>query len=792
MIRYNFKIFFRNLMRGDTVTYINIIGLSVGLACSMLILTWIRNEITYDNFHSNYKDIYRIQLTSFREGVPDEPFPITMVPIGPALQDNFPEIKSFVRLRQFDELIIQNDDKPHIEKNFLAVDPGFFNVFSFKLKEGNPKTALSGPYKIVLSETVATKIFSNESPLGKSVLVNGKDHYLVTGVVENPPQNSHIKFNGLISISTLWQDNPCMEWDCNYSFYTYLLLNTGSDVGKLEGKFSDFLWEPLNKKYAESGWKEVASLMPFGDIHFNSTSNYEMAPSGNMGMIYLFSTIALFILVIACINFINLTTAQAAKKGKEIAIKKVAGASRKQLISQLMGEAFIQVSIALLFAIVIFELARPAFNALLNIHLELDYQSASFIIGTFLLLTLITISSGAYPAIYLTKFHPVRILKGKVYSGAHRGGLRSTLIVIQFTISIALIAGTIIIYNQLQFLTNHDLGFNKENIITIPLNNDEVRDQWQQLKHEFNQLAEVVSVGASTFVPGGDMTSNGYLPEGLESPMMSKVLDVDEDYLKTMGIEILSGRNFSRKFPSDQSAFIINDQLAKQLNWTDPVGKTIHRNGKHLIVGVVENFNFSSLHHAMEPLIITQNPWEGMQSYNHLSVRVHTDNYPEIIYKLKNVWENKITSLPFEFSFLEDRLNEQYLTEKRLGKTFIYFSSLAIFISCMGLFGLVLFLADQKTKEIGIRKTLGGSVTDILLLLSKDLTKWIFIAFIIAIPLSWFAMDSWLNNFAYTTEISWWIFVLAGTITILISWATVSWHTVKAALRNPVEALRYE
>ncbi|MCK5346814.1 MAG: ABC transporter permease, partial [Candidatus Heimdallarchaeota archaeon] len=320
MIKHHFKIFLRNLIRRDTVTYINIIGLSVGLACSMLILLWIKNELTYDNFHSNYKEIYRIQLTTFREGVPNDANPITMVPIGPALNENFPEIESFVRLRQIDKLNIQKEDRHYSEKIFLAVDSSFFEIFSFDLIEGNPKTALSDPYKIVLSETVAKKIFANESALGKSVLVNGKDHFVVSGVVEDPPQNSHIKFNGLFSISTLWLDNPCIKWDCNYSFYTYLLLNSGSNAKELEEKFPDFLWEPMNKKNADGGWKEVAHLMPLGDIHFNSTSNYELEPPGNTGMVYLFSAIAIFILAIACINFINLTTAQATKKGKEIGI----------------------------------------------------------------------------------------------------------------------------------------------------------------------------------------------------------------------------------------------------------------------------------------------------------------------------------------------------------------------------------------------------------------------------------------------------------------------------------------
>jgi len=758
----------------------------------MIIMLWIKNELSYDTFHANYKDIYRIELTTFREGVPNDPNPITQVPIGPALSENFPEINSFVRLRQFAELTIQNDDKHYSEEIFLAADSSFFDIFSFKLIEGNPKTALDEPNSIVLSERIAKKIFVDEPALGKSLIINGDDHYVVSGVVEDAPQNSHIKFNGVFSMSSLWQDNPCTKWDCNYSFYTYLLLNPDADVKGLETKFPDFLWEPLNKKNAQAGWKQVASLMPLGDVHFKSISNYEMESPGNTGMIFLFTAIALFILIIACINFVNLSTAQASKKGKEIGIKKVAGATRNQLAAQLIGEVFIQTSIALIIAVVIAELTLPAFNNLLHMNLDVEYQSWGFIMTAALLLVLITIGSGAYPALFLTKFHPAEILKGKVALGAHNSGLRNTLVVIQFTISIALISGTFIIYNQLHFLTSYDLGFKKENIITIPMSNKEARDQWQQLKHEFSQLTEVVSVGASTLIPGGATTSNGYLPEGLESPIMIKVLDIDEDYLKTMGIEISAGRNFSKEFPTDKSAFIINEQLAKQLKWSDPVGKTIHRQIKHPVIGVVRDFNFLSLHRRMESLILSQNPWEGIQNYGYLSARIQSENIAQTIHKLEKIWKGQVTSLPFEFSFLEDRLNNLYLTEKRLGKTFIYFASLAIIISCMGLFGLILFLVDQKTKEIGIRKTLGGSVLDILLLLSKDLTKWIIFALIIAIPLTWFAMDHWLMNFAYATEISWWIFALAGLLTILISWITVSWHTIKAALKNPVEALRYE
>ncbi len=792
MLRHHIKIFLRKIGRRDSTSIINILGLSIGLTCAMLIMLWIKNELTYDTFHHNFDDIYRVQLSNYREGVLDDAAPIAMVPLGPAFQENFPEIKSFVRLEELGEFSISYDNKFFTEKSVLAADSSFFDVFSFELLQGNSATALDNPYSLLLSQTTANKIFGNENPLGKSVIVNGDDHYIVTGIIENPPENSHIKFNGLISINTFWKEAPCMKWDCNYSFYTYFLLNPNTDVDALEQKFPDFLWEPLNKKNAQAGWREDAHLIPLKDIHFKSTSNYELEPPGSLNTICLFSVIAIFILVIACINFINLTTAQASKKGKEIGVKKVSGASRRQLIGQLLGEIFIQTSIALLLSIISLELILPSFNNLLGITLDVNYLSASFIIGIALVLAITTLGSGIYPTLLLTKIHPVQILKGNSSLRSGHSSLRNSLIVIQFTISIALIAGTIIIYNQLQFINNFDLGFDKENVITVVLPNKEIQDQWKNLQHEFNSHSEVISVGASTFVPGGGLTSNGYLPEGFESPMILNVLDIDENYLETMDIGIVAGRNFSEKFPSDESAFIINEQLAKQLSWEDPVGKTISRNGDHPIVGVIKSFNFSSLHHQMEPLIITKKPWEGYMGYTHLSIRIQTDDYTQAIQKLEKTWKSHVSSIPFEFSFLEDRINDQYQTEKRFGKTFVYFSGLAIFISCIGLFGLILFLVDQKTKEIGIRKTLGGSVAHILLLLSRDLTKWILIAFVIAIPIIWKIMSIWLASFAYKTEMSWWIFGLSGGVAILISWLTIGWHTIKASLRNPVDALRYE
>jgi putative ABC transport system permease protein len=793
MNKHYLNVFFRNLLRRDTVTYINIIGLSVGLTCTLMILLWIGNELTYDKFHEHSEEIYRIQLSNFREGILTDRSPITSVPMAPEINANFPEIQSFVRLRHINSLMLQNAEEHLTIENCLAADSSFFQIFSFDLIHGNPKTALAGPNKIVLTESSSNLVFHGDYPVGKSLVVNGDEHFLVSGVVKDPPQNSHIKFNGLISINTLWQENPCMKWDCNFSFYSYLLLNKNTDVNALETKFPDFLWEPLNKKNAQAGWREEIHLIPIEHIHFQSTSAYELEPAGNIAMVYLFSSIAILILSVACINFINLTTAQASKKGKEIGIKKVIGATRKQLISQHLGEVFIQAFIALLIAVMLLEIALPSFSNLLQMKLMVNYHSFTFYISMVALLSVVTLATGSYSALYFSGISPVTILKNKIARSSKRSHLRNSLIVIQFAVSIALIACTFIIYNQLHFLTKHQLGFEKENIINIQLSNEEAQSKWQILKNEIANLSEVQSVGASTFVPGGGTTSNGYVPEGFESPMMLRIIDIDEDFLQTLGIEIAEGRNFSKDIPSDRKAFIINETLAKTLNWSDPIGKFIERNGtKHKVLGVVKDFNFASLHNEMEPLILSREPWEGLMDFTFLSVKIKAQEFQNSIQKLERIWKSQVSSLPFEFSFLEDRLNAQYQNEQRLGKAFIYFSGLAILISCMGLFGVVLFLTEQKTKEIGIRKALGGSSMHILLLLSRDLTKWILLSLIIAVPIVWMVMNKWLMNFAYAVKIDWWVFIFAGFIALLLSWITVSWHTIKASLRKPVDTLRYE
>lgn len=713
--------------------------------------------------------------------------------MAPEITANFPEVEAYTRILSIGDLLIQHHHSVHTIDHFLATDDSFFDLFSFNLIHGNHQTALNGPNKIVLTEKTAQRVFNGIDVVGKSIQVNGGEHYLVTGIVKDPPQNSHIKFNGLISLATILRDHPCKAWDCNYSFYSYLLLDDNSDQESLETKLPDFLWEPLNKKNAEFGWREDMKLIPLKDIHFHSTSNSELETPGSTTMIVLFAVIAIMIITVAGINFVNLTTAQASRKGKEIGIKKVIGASKRQLLMQQFGEVFTQAFIAIIIAVIFLELALPSFNNLLQINLEVSYIEPIYYLGIFSLLLLISLATGLSSGLYFSKLNPLLVLKSKLALSSKRSKLRNALLVVQFTVSIALIASTLIIYKQLNYLTAHDLGFDKENIINIILSNEEAQGQWKTLKSEISGLSEVISVGASTFVPGGGTTSNGYVPEGLESPMMIRIIDIDQDFLETHKISIEEGRNFSEEFPSDKKAFIINETLARTLNWDQAIGRYIERNGtKHEVIGVVRDFNFSSLHNQLEPIILSNEPWEGMMDFTFLSVKLKTNNLQKSMQKMEGIWNSQVSTLPFEFSFLEDRLNDQYQNEQRLGKAFLYFSGLAILISCMGLFGVVLFMTEQKTKEIGIRKALGGSVIHILLLLSNDLTKWIVLSMFIAIPIAWITMEQWLMNFAYAIKIQWWIFLLAGMVTIILSWLTISWHSIKAALKKPVDTLRYE
>ncbi len=791
MLKYSLKLAFRKLLRDKTLAFINITGLAVGMTCAILILLWLENELTYDRFHKDYSNIYRVELNEYRENVLEERSSITQMPIGPALAETFPEVAAFVRLRGPEEITVSVDDDFINLPGIFYADSGIFNIFSFPLIDGNPSTALRNPNSIVLTSTAAKNLFGNANEaVGKTIVINGAVPLQITGIIESAPENSHIRYQGLISFSTMYQRKPCMEWDCNYSFYTYIRLVPETDMENLESKFPDFMWEPLNKKLATANWREDIALRPIAAIHLFSKS-YEMERSGSMQMVYLFAAIGIFIILIACINFINLTTAQLSKRFVEIGIKKVAGASRNQLALQIFGEILIQAIIALVLAIIAIELTLPTFNAVLSKSLVLSYVDFWFVGGIIALLALSVLISGSYPAYILTSYSPAKIIKGEKTSS--NSTFRTTLVVMQFMISISLISSTAIIYSQLSYVRRIDLGFQKENIITVPLANKQARNSYKSLMLAFRSLPEVVQTGASTEVPGNGFTSNGYLPEGADNPIMFHALDINETYLETMGMQLADGRNFNENMISDKEAILINEKLAATMGWENAIGKTVERNGiKHPVIGVVKDFHFTSAREEIAPLIITKNPWEGVQSYGQLSIRIQSGNISYTLSKLEQIWKDQVPSLPFEYAFLDERFDNLYKTEETLGKLFIYFTALAILISGMGVFGLILFMVEQKTKEIGIRKVLGASVSHLVLLFSSLFTKRVLIGAIVAIPITLVVMNNWLDNFAYHTTVRPVHFILAAGLALFIALTTVSFHALKAALRNPAEVLKNE
>ena len=792
MIKYSLKLAIRKLSRDKTLSFINITGLAIGMTCAILIMLWIKNELTYDRFHEDYKNIYRVELNNFKDNSLDETISITMMPIGPALTENFDEITDFVRFRGPTEITtFVNDGFINLDNIFYA-DSGLFQVFSFELTEGNQKTALRNPNSLILTKKAATTLFGDDDVeiLGKTILYNGSIPLQIMGIIKPAPENSHIKFEGFISFNTLYPNTHCMEWDCNYSFYTYIRLVPETDLENLKSKFPDFMWEPLNKKLATANWREDIVLRPVSDIHLYSKS-YEIERGGSMQMVFLFSAIGIFIILIACINFINLTTAQLSKRFIEIGIKKVAGASRNQLVLQIFGEILVQAFVALVIAVIAIELILPSFNAILDKSLQLSYSDFWFSGGLFTILIFSIIISGSYPSYIISSVPPARMMnKDKTQS---KSIFRTTLVIFQFIISVALISSTAIIYSQLGYVQHMDLGFQKENIITVPLINKQARDSYKNLMLGFRSLPEVVQTGASTEVPGNGFTSNGYVPEGEEHPTMFNALDINETYLETMGMELIAGRNFNPELESDKEAFLVNETLVAMMGWDEALGKIIERNGiEHGVIGVVKDFHFSSAREKIAPLVITKKPWSGVQSYGQLAIHIQTGDIRHTLSRMEQIWKSQVTSLPFEYSFLDERYDSLYKTEDTQGKLFVYFTALAILISGMGVFGLILFMIEQKTKEIGIRKVLGASVTHLVLLFSSIFTRRVLLGALLAIPITLIVMNNWLGNFAYRTPIKPFHFILACGLALFIALVTVSFHALKAALRNPADTLKYE
>ena len=802
MFRNYLKIAFRNFRRHKGYSTINIAGLAVGMACCIFILAFIVSELSYDRFHEKAGRICRVTTEATVAGdnikVPSIP-----APMGPQLVEDFPEVEDAVRFRKYYTSVFQYGDRKYSEKNLIYADDSFFRIFSFELKRGNPESVLREPYTVVITEDAARRYFGGEDPIGKTIkYIDANEEYTVTGVAADPPANSHFRFDLLASFESLYKRDPGNLGWYNFNHQTYLLLKEGADYRELEAKLDGFGDKYLGEFKRMIGGEMHNYLQPLTSIHLHSKMVNELEPNGDIRNIYVFAAIGLFILILACINFMNLSTARSAGRAREVGMRKVLGAGKDLLVYQFLGESLIMASISAVAAVFLVALTMPYFNNLTGLSMGIGFLSDPRLVsGLIALVLFVGLAAGSYPAVYLSKFDPAPILKGDLTRGRGGAGLRRGLVVFQFAISIALIIGTGIILNQLRFMRSMELGFEKEQVIVFPVADRGMRESLGALREELASVKGVRSASVSMTVPGEEKSNfTLFHPEGwaTDKTVGLNNFTVDEHFLGTFGIDLVAGRNFSREFSADQAeAVIINEAAAKHLNWDNPIGKRLYVGSNedlstydeiYTVVGVVGDFHSRSLHHTVEPLLLRFSP----EFAGRVSLKIEAEDIPATLARLEEKWEEAAPNRPFDFFFMDDHFDRLYRAEEKLGAIVRVFSIFAVFIGCLGLFGLASFAAERRTKEIGIRKVLGSSAGSIVMLLCREFAALVLIANVVAWPAAYLVMRRWLEAFPYRSELSIFTFIAAGAAAMAVALLTVSWRAVRAAQADPVKALKYE
>jgi len=790
MLRNYIVIAIRNLLKNPVYALINIFGLSIGITCSLLILIFVKNEISYDRFQNNKNELYRMVFEWANPNGSDIS-PQMTAPVAPDMMEEFPDVKAATRISGYRDGYFTYQNKSYKAENVIYTDSLFFKMFSFKLLSGDPETILKEPFTIVLDERTAQNIFGNEDPVGKIVRWNNKDDLMIKGIVKSPPANSHLQFSSLISFSSLYKDNRLhMDWNGGVQYYHYIELIPGTSKNSIEAMLPQFMYRHINNILEGSGWSVIASLQPVTDIHLKSNYAGEIGANGSLSSIYIYSAVALFILLIACINFMNLTTAKSASRAREIGMRKVLGAEKESLIGQFLGESIIMTILGFIIALIMIEILLPVFNSMVSRDLNL-YQAGNLdlIISIPVFIIITGFIAGSYPAFVMSSFIPVKVLKGISTGKKGASGFRNILVMLQFAISLVLIICTIVIYSQLGFIRSKDVGYSRENILVLPFTSENFKNKYMMLKDELKSVPGIINSSATSEIPGRGFTSNGYKPEGYDRWIMFNAVDVDYDYIETMGLQVVRGRAFSPEFPSDKNAFLINETLARELNWDDPEGKTIERDGVHPVIGMIRDFNFASLHEEIGPLIFTMTPYMG---YDYLLVRFKTNNLNVLINDIRKNWAKIDPNEPFEYFFLDDVFNEMYRSEQKLGSMLLYIAILAIIIACMGLFGLALYSTEQSNKEIGLRRAFGSTVTKVVLLLTGKFTRWVLLANLLAWPVAYIIIRKYMQMYAYRIDLPIWAFFATALGAYLIALITISVQSVKAGTTNPAETLRYE
>ena len=807
MLKNYIKIAFRSLQKNKAYTIINILGLTVGLACCILILLHVQDELSYDEFLEGKENIYRVALERV---YPDHTSYYALIPSGfsEAFAEEIPGVEESTRLLGFPNFtnIVEYNDKVFEENYVFFADSNFFKIFDFELLQGDKNSVLKNPNTVILTQSTARKYFGNENPIGNTLEINDNETTVV-GLMQDVPENSHIKFD-FLSASTnlgfLQQPNYL-----GFSSYTYIKLKSGINDQEVENKIPDVV-----EKYASgqierdlgisfSEYKAAGNgynyfLQPVTNIHLYSNLQTEIKPNGSIVYVYIFISIAVLILIIACINFVNLATARSAERAREVGVRKVMGSDRGQLIRQFLAESVFISLISLVMAVAVIQIILPAFNVLAGKELFIDLFGSTLIGPALLIFAIIVgLLAGIYPAFYISSMKPVEVMKGKFQSNSKGRWLRNGLVVFQFAISIILISGTLVVSNQMDYIRNKKLGFDKENILVVENFNN--LQQPETFKQQVKNLAAVRNVGATGTMPGDNFFGIQFRQPGDQDILTTKGLTVDDYFIETMGIKLLEGESFKEGI-DDSLHIILNESAVRALGIENPVGAMLNStrniNNEQVtldftVIGVAENFNFESLRTDITPLAILSSE-SAIGFENFLTVRISGSSFNETIDQVESMWASMVPDRPFSYTFLDSDLEKMYESEQVSAKIFAIFSILAIIIACVGLFGLAAYTAYQRTKEIGVRKVLGASVPNIVLLLSRDFTRLVGWAFLIAAPVAYLVMENWLQNFAFRIELGLTIFLTSGLIALLVALVTVSFQAISAALRNPVNSLRSE
>jgi len=806
MIKNLFRVAVRNLWKKKFFSLINIAGLTIGIAFFFLIFVNVRDEFSYDNFHKKKDQIHRVALERI---YPDNVVFYSIIPysIGEAMQTDFPEVEDMTRLLAARQgFTFQYQDKTYEESKLLFVEPNFFDVFSIPLIKGDPETVFSDQNSIVITQETAIKYFGDEDPIGK-ILTIPQGEIMVSGVTEDVPKNSHLEFDFLASIAlTGIQNAPNYV---SFSVHAYVVLQNGTSPETVESKMP-----ALVERYAAgqiqaqtgSSFADYTAagngynyfLQPITSIHLNSNLNAEIKPNGNISYVYVQIAIALFLIIIACINFMNLATAQSTSRAREVGIRKIAGSTRGSLIRQFLFESVVVSLISLFLAVILIQVILPTFNQLTRKQLEIQNLLDPFNVAVFIALGIVVgLLAGSYPAFVLSAFQPVTVLKGQFTTSRKGTRLRNVLVVFQFALSIILISMTILVFTQMNFIRHRDLGFDQKNVVVVE-RAFALQNQGEAFKQELRTIPGVVQAsGSNTLVQGGFYFGVFFRSAQDTEVKTTRAMVIDQDFIETMDLQIKEGRSFSAEF-NDERNVIINESTITEFGWTDPIGKKIEllgdandRTGEYTVVGVVKDFHYDSLHKDIDSFVLMSFPSEQRVFVN-LNIRIRPENTPETLAAIEKKWAQFSPGQPFSSFFLEDKLNDLYINERTSGQIFNIFSVLAILIACIGLFGLSAYMAAQRTKEIGIRKVLGSTGSKIVVLLSKDFAKLVLFAFVAAVPISYFVMIKWLQNFAYRTGIQIWIFLAAGLAALIIAQLTTSFQAFKAANTHPADAIRSE